>query len=167
VKRRDGRGRGVSARSLPRPVVVLLCALIAAGSGTLTACGSVPKPKKACLVFYPSENLNLFDAEPHPITVYVYPLSSAAGFEQTNVDDLLGGSKPDGVLAPPVPITVEPGVKQAFSEMFPAQTSQLGVLADYFRARGDPEGTRTQVVPARCGIRKPKLVLSPKDVYPK
>ena len=48
---------------------------------------------------------------------------------------------------------------------YPADAVQLGILADYYRAVGDPEGSRTQVVDARCGLRKPKLVLSPKDIY--
>ena len=130
-------------------------------------CASGGKPKNACVVFYASANMNLYDGEAHPITVYLYPLGSSAGFEQTNVDDLLEGEMPPGVLAPPIPITVSPKEKQSFQEMFPAQTAQLGVLADYYRAPGDPEGIRTQVVAARCGLRKPKLVLSPKDVYRK
>jgi type VI secretion system VasD/TssJ family lipoprotein len=133
----------------------------------LVGCASRGKPRKACAVFQASDNLNLYDGEPHPITVYVYALSSPAGFEQATVADLLEGDLPGGVLQPPVPITVSPDEKRSFSEMFPAETSQLGILADYYRAPGDPEGTRTQVVRARCGLRKPKLVLSPKDVYRK
>ncbi len=143
------------------PILVSLDILAAGG------CAGGGTPKKVCATFYASENLNLFDGEPHPITVYVYALESASGFEQASVEDLLGGAKPPGVLAPPVPITISPGEKFSFSEVFPAKTNELGLVADFFRAPGDPRGTLTQVVPARCGMRKPKLTLSPKDIYPK
>jgi type VI secretion system VasD/TssJ family lipoprotein len=130
-----------------------------------SGCASNTKPKGACAVFYASENLNLYEGEPHPITVYVYPLSSQAGFVQANVEDLLEGELPTGVMAPPVPITVAPGEERFFKEVFPADVIQLGILADYYRADGDPEGSRTVVVKVRCGMRKPKLTLSPKDIY--
>ena len=67
----------------------------------------------------------------------------------------------------PVIFTVSPGEKRIFFEALPPETNLVGVLADYYRAPGDPEGTRLQVVPARCGLRKPALVLSPKDMYHK
>lgn len=135
--------------------------------GAVVGCRSASKPRESCAVFYASERLNLYDGVSHPITVYVYPLSSSSAFEQTPVVELLEGSTPAGAVAPAVPITVAPGEKRSFQETFPAATRQLGILADYYRAPGDPEGTRTQVVPARCGLRKPKLTLSPKDVYPR
>ena len=69
------------------------------------------------------------------------------------------------MIAPPVPITVEPGEqKRTFQELFPLETHHLGVIADYYRAPDDAEGSRQQVVPARCGILKPKLLLSNNDI---
>lgn len=134
----------------------------------LPACASSNKPVEACVVFSASSNLNLYDGQPHALTVYLYPLASSQGFQQANVDDLLGGATPPGVLAPPSPITIAPGEeKRSFEDLFPSQTTEVGVVADYYRAPGDPEGTRTQVVPARCGMRKPKLALSAKDIYRK
>jgi len=130
-----------------------------------SGCAGGPKAKNSCANFYASKNLNMHNGEPHPITVYVYPLSTPAGFQQTSSEDLLGGATPDGVLAPPVPITISPGEKHKFAEVFPNRTNHLGLLADYYRAPGDPKGTIVQVVPARCGMFKPKLVLSPKDIY--
>jgi predicted component of type VI protein secretion system len=99
--------------------------------------------------------------------VYLFPLASTTSFEQANVNELLGGEKPLGALSDPLPVTLSPGEKRAFRELLPSQTNQIGVVADYYRAPGDPEGTRTLVVPARCGLRKPKLELTPKDVYRK
>lgn len=134
----------------------------------LPACASSNKPVEACVIFSASSNLNLYDGQPHALTVYLYPLASSQGFQQANVDDLLGGATPPGVLAPPSPITIAPGEeKRSFEDLFPSQTTEVGVVADYYRAPGDPEGTRTQVVPARCGMRKPKLALSAKDIYRK
>jgi type VI secretion system VasD/TssJ family lipoprotein len=153
------RRRHVLRWAVAAGVLALLC---------LPGCASRGRPAKACLVFSASDNLNLYDGQPHALTVYLYPLASGQGFEQANVDDLLGGATPPGVLAPPSPITIAPGEeKRSFEDLFPSQTTQIGVVADYYRAPGDPEGTRTQVVPARCGMRKPKLVLSAKDVYRK
>lgn len=142
-------------------VAVVLAWLPAAG------CASRNKPRKACIKLDASGSLNLYDSIAHPITVYVYPLSSSSAFEQTSVAELLEGVTPAGAVAPAVPVTLAPGEKRAFRETFPAETRQLGILADYYRAPGDPEGTRTVVLPARCGMRKPSLTLSPRDVYRK
>jgi len=160
----DGGGSGARAnRAVRWTLVAGLLALLC-----LPACASRSRPTRACVVFSASSNLNLYDGQPHALTVYLYPLASSQGFEQANVDDLLGGATPPGVLAPPSPITIAPGEeKRTFEDLFPSQTTQIGVVADYYRAPGDPEGTRTQVVPARCGMRKPKLALSAKDVYRK
>lgn len=144
-------------------VIAALFAVVLLAAPSL-GCVSRSKSKKACALFQASGDLNLYDGEPHSITVYIYALSSSEGFERTSVSDLLEGELPSGVLKPPVPVTVSPDEKRAFEEMFPAETSQLGLLADYYRAPGDPEGTRTLVVPARCGLRKPRLELSSTDV---
>jgi type VI secretion system VasD/TssJ family lipoprotein len=151
-------------RRTSRACLVVLAVGVCFSLGTI-GCASKTKPKGACAVFYASENLNLYEGEPHPITVYVYPLSSQAGFVQANVEDLLEGDQPTGVMAPPIPITVAPGEERFFKEVFPPNVVQLGILADYYREDGDPEGSRTVVVKARCGMRKPKLTLSPKDIY--
>lgn len=155
------RGRGATGR-----VAAVLCALL--GVALLAGCAGTPKPRKACAIIYASGNLNLYDGEPHPITVWVYPLSGPTAFQQTSVERLLEGSHPDDVLAAPIPITISPNEKHKFKEVFPARTRHLGLLADYYRAPGDPQGSRSLVVPARCGLfRKPKVVLSPKDIYEK
>ena len=132
-----------------------------------TGCASATKPRKGCLKISASPSLNLYDGQPHALTVYLFPLASSMGFEQASVPDLLAGETPPGVVSKPVHLTVAPGEeKRRFEDLFPATTSQLGVVADYYRSPGDPEGTRTQVVPARCGwLRTPSLVLTSKDVY--
>lgn len=159
-------GGGSHARRLAVPAMMLGLACAIALLPAL-GCASRSKPRKVCVKLEASERLNLYDSISHPITVYVYPLSSSSAFEQTSVGELLEGVTPQGVVAPPVPITLAPGEERMFQEMFPAETRQLGVLADYYRAPGDPDGTRTQVLPARCGMRKPALTLSPRDVYRK
>ena len=152
--------RGLRARAERAALAALLAGMLAMG------CASGPKSVKGCVRFNASENLNLYDGQPHVVTIYLYPLASVLGFQQASVDDLLGGATPPGVLSNPVALTVAPGEEdRVFEDLFPAQTIQLGVLADYYRAPGDPEGARMQVVRARCGWRKPKLVLSAKDLY--
>ncbi len=134
-------------------------------AGLALGCATPQTEKKACLVLQPTETLNLYDGQPHSLTVFIYPLSSVEGFEQTHPDDLLAGARPAGVIAPPMPFTVEPGeLERTFQDLFPAETTHLGVIADYYRAPGDPEGERRRVVPARCGIFKPKIVLSSRDM---
>lgn len=161
----DGAG-GSTAREMAVPAMCLGLLFVLA-LGPLAGCSTRSKPRKVCVKLEASERLNLYDSISHPITVYVYPLSSSSAFEQTTVAELLEGFTPPGVVAPPVPITLAPGERRLFRETFPAETRQLGVLADYYRAPGDPDGTRTQVLPARCGMRKPALTLSPRDVYRK
>lgn len=131
----------------------------------LHGCASASAPKKACISFDVVDTLNLYDGRPHPLTLYIYPLSTTEGFEQTGADDLLAGARPAGVLAPPTPLTVEPGEQKiAFQDLFPVDTHHIGVVADYYRAPDDAEGSRRAVVPARCSILKPKLELSSSDL---
>jgi len=144
---------------------VVLAAVL--GQALVLGCASTPKPRKSCIVLEASEELNFYDGVPHPVTVYVYALATPEGFEGARPDDLLVGAKPAGVLQPPVPITVQPGEQHSVQELFPADTHQLGLLADFYRAPNDPMGSLTQVVPARCGLRRPKLVLSQSDIHPK
>ena len=82
-----GRAGQSVTRRWRRRVTLLLCAALA-GSAPLLGCASRGEPKKACAVFIASENLNLYDGEPHPITVYLYPLESPAGFEHATVSEL-------------------------------------------------------------------------------
>jgi type VI secretion system VasD/TssJ family lipoprotein len=135
------------------------------GSG----CASGSKPQRACLKLDASANLNYHSGQAHVLTVYFYPLASPLGFERANVDDLLGGDTPPGVLAPPASATIRPGEQgRKFEDVFPSETNQIGVIADFYRSPGDPEGARRQVVPARCGwLRKPKLAFSARDLYRK
>jgi type VI secretion system VasD/TssJ family lipoprotein len=150
---RPMRFRGTRVLSL----LALVCAVV--------GCATSSAPKKACLVVEPTETLNLYDGQPHSLTIYIYPLAGPEAFEQTHPDDLLAGARPAGVIAPPVPFTIEPSeAERTFQELFPTETTHLGVIADYERAPGDPEGIRSQVVPARCGIFKPKIRLSSRDM---
>jgi type VI secretion system VasD/TssJ family lipoprotein len=157
----DDRHAGLRHAGLAPAVAALVC-LAAAGGG----CSSVPKPERACLEFRASPNLNLYDGQAHALTVYLFPLASSVGFERTPPEDLLGGATPPGVLGGAVHLTIAPGEEEReFEDLFPASTAQIGVVADYYRAPGDPEGTRMQVVPARCGWRTPELTLTAKDIY--
>lgn len=126
--------------------------------------GGPPKPREVCIEYAASPNLNIHDGQPHVVTVYLFPLASTAGFEQASVGELLGGATPPGVVSSPVHFPVSPGAQGEFEDLFPASAVQVGVVADYYRAPGDPEGTRRQVVPAKCGFFPPKLVLAPSDL---
>ena len=154
-KRRPRARRGV------RAVGVLAAAAV------LAACAGNGSPKSACLRFDADPDLNLYNDQSHPVTVFVFPLASSAVFEQTSVDDLLAGVEGTGMLSRPAQLTIGPGEQgRSFEKLFPADTEQLGVVADYYRAPGDPEGERRQIVPARCTpFFTPSLRLTARDLY--
>jgi type VI secretion system VasD/TssJ family lipoprotein len=137
---------------------VWLAALMLAGGAM--GCTASGVPVKGCLTLEASEDLNTYESEAHALTVYLFPLVKADGFELADIDELLEGGKPEGVVAPPVPLTLTPGQELHFEEMYPSQTRHFGVLADYYSTPRNPAGRRTRVVPVRCGLRKPKVSLS-------
>jgi predicted component of type VI protein secretion system len=107
-----------------------------------------------------SRDLNLFDGQPHAVTLYLYPLVNPLGFQQLSVGDLLEGETPPGTEGRPVSVTFTPGETRSLEQPLPATAEHLGVVADFYRARGDPEGIRKLVVPARCGFRTPRVTLT-------
>lgn len=162
-----GSTRSGSGRRGARAVACLpfLLSLVLVAGAPPAGCASRAVQREVCAVFYASDDLNLYDGDPHPVTVYLYALETSEAFERAAVADLLEGELPPGVLQPPVPITLEPGEKRSVEATFPATTHYVGVLADYDRVPGEDEGTRTQVVPARCGLRKPRLTLTSRHLY--
>lgn len=129
--------------------------------------GGGSSPVNACLSFDADPDLNLYNGQSHPVTVFVFPLSNRTIFEDMSIDDLLGGAKGTGILDGRVPITIGPGEQgRPFEKPFPPETEELGVIADYYRAPGDPEGTRRQVVAVRCiPFFSPRLRLTARDLY--
>ena len=117
-----------------------------------------------CIKYQASPNLNIHDGQPHAVAIYLYPLATSVGFEQAGLQDLLSGDNPPGVVSSAVHFPVSPGETGKFQDLFPGTTAQIGVVADYYRAPGDPEGTRRHVIPAKCGWFPPKLVLAPTDL---
>jgi predicted component of type VI protein secretion system len=139
--------------------LLLAGALVAACGG-----GGAPEPRRACVKVQASPNLNLYDGQPHAVTLYLYPLVGTLGFEQASVSDLLEGATPPGVAGPRVPVTIGPSEEQTFEEAFPETAVYTGIVADYYRGPNDPEGSRRAVVPSRCGFRTPAITLSPQDL---
>ena len=127
------------------PTAVLLAI---AGFG----CAGAPTPIRACLSVEGSADLNLYEGQPHAVTLYLFPLIGTLGFEQASVPDLLEGLTPAGSAGPPVSITVGPGEAREFEEALPPSAAYIGIVADYYRAPGDPEGRRRAVVPAKCSM---------------
>ncbi len=120
---------------------------------------------EACIEFEANPNLNLFDGQPHPATLFLYPLNQRLGFEQTGVNDLLEGKDPPGKVAERVPMVVNPGERRAIEEPFPDTTVFIGIVVDYYRAPGSQEGSRKVVLEAKCSWRQPTVVLGPRDVF--
>jgi len=131
---------------------------------TLTGCRTAGV-RRACLKLQASPSLNIYNGQPHVTVVYLYALESRLGFEQMNVSDLLSGATPPGLVGSRLQVTVAPGEKRSVDETFPRAARQLGLVADFYRAHGDPEGSRKAIVDARCGyLRVPRLVLSQTDL---
>lgn len=141
-----------------RSVAAMLCVFVC------QSCNSTPKPVEACLNIQASPNLNLYDGNPHAVTLYLYPLKSALGFQQMAVDDLLEGASIPNGEGTRVPVTINPGEARSLTETYSPATRFIGVIVDYYRAPGDPEGARKLIVEASCGRGRPSLVLSPRNV---
>ena len=129
------------------------------------ACASTPEPREFCMRVNASPNLNIFEGQAHVVALYVYPLQSSLGFQQLSVGELLTGTSPSGAAGRHLQVTVAPGQELDFKESFPPSTREVGIVADYYRAPGDPEGQRKGVVKARCGwCSKAEITLAPKDL---
>jgi len=130
------------------------------------ACAGAPKPVEACLTITPSDKLHTYDGQPHVLPLSIYALSSTLAFERMDISALLSGDqKPEGVVGGPLELLIYPGQVVEFHEVLDPQTTQLGIVADYYRRSNDPPGTRRVVVPAECGMfGNPEIRLSPTDI---
>ncbi len=128
-------------------------------------CGTKPEPVEACIELEANPNLNLFDRQPHPATLYLYPLNQRLGFEQMGVNDLLEGKEPPGKVGERIPTVVNPGERRVIEALFPDNTVYIGIVVDYYRAPGSQEGNRRVVLEADCGWGEPTVVLGPRDVF--
>ena len=93
--------------------------------------------------------------------------SFVRGRVQQFVQDLLEDARSvPGVIGPAVSISVGPGENKEYKETFPPTAAYMGIVADYYRERGDPEGTLTAVVPAACSrfFSSAVLILSPQNL---
>jgi type VI secretion system VasD/TssJ family lipoprotein len=150
----------------PRALRLGRLAPLALAAAAAFACAGAPKPVEACLTITPSDKLHTYDGQPHVLPVYVYALGSTLGFERMEVSTLLAGDqKPEGVLGEKLELIVFPGKVVEFHEVLDPKTTQLGIVADYYRTPGDPPGTRKVIVPAACGMfSNPTIRLSPTDI---
>jgi len=140
--------------------------MLVLAAATAQACAGAPKPVEACLTITPSDKLHTYNGQPHVLPLSVYALSSTLAFERMDISALLAGDqKPDGVVGGPLELLIYPGQVVEFHEVLDPQTTQLGIVADYYRRPNDPPGTRRVVVPAECGMfGNPEIRLSPTDI---
>ncbi len=129
-------------------------------------CAGAPKPVEACLTITSGANLHTYDGQPHVLPLYIYALSSSLSFERMEVSTLLAGDeKPEGVVGGPLELIIAPDQVVEFHEALDPQTTQLGILADYYRTESDPPGRRKAVVEADCGMwGNPSVRLTPTDL---
>ncbi len=60
---------------------------------------------------------------------------------------------------------VAPDQVVEFREALDPQTTELGIVADYYRTANDPPGQRKVIVGASCGMfGSPKVRLTPTDL---
>ena len=140
--------------------------LLVLAAAAAAACAGAPKPVEACLTITPSDKLHTYDGQPHVLPLLIYALSSTLAFERMDISALLSGDqKPEGVVGGPLELLIYPGQIVEFHEVLDAQTTQLGIVADYYRRPNDPPGTRRVVLPAECGMfGNPQVRLSPTDI---
>ena len=158
----DPRSRGGPRRQLsPRARAAAL-----ATAAAWAACSGTPKPVEACLTITSGTNLHTYDGQPHVLPLYLYALSSSLAFERMDVATLLAGDeRPEGVVGGPLELIIAPDQVVEFREALDPQTTQLGVVADYYRRASDPPGQRKAVVPASCGwFGSPAIRLTPTDL---
>ena len=118
-----------------------------------------PGVRQSCLRVEASPDLNSYDGQPHVTVLYLYPLESALGFEQMTVRELLRGGEPASLTGARRHVTVAPGENRTLRESFPRSTTYVGIVADFYRAKGQ-RGRRKLLVPARCGFtRTPRIAL--------
>ena len=139
--------------------LLVACAIAAGCSGT-------PKPVEACLTVTSGTNLHTYDGQPHVLHLYIYALKSSLEFNQKDVTTILSSGKlPEGVVDGPLELTVAPATVVEFSEALDPETTEIGIVADYYRRPDDPPGSRKAVVPASCGMfGSPKIRLTPTDL---
>jgi type VI secretion system VasD/TssJ family lipoprotein len=136
---------------------MLLAAAVLVLSGCVT--GGQESPPEVCLAIEASENLNLFDGEPHVVVAFFYPLQNEMSFQQTDAADLLDGKRPAGMTGDRWETTIYPGTTRELRETLPRDTEFVGVLADFYA------GPSRTVVPAECGtFSQGTVVLSASDV---
>jgi type VI secretion system VasD/TssJ family lipoprotein len=110
------------------------------------------RPPRTCARIVASPNLNLYEGEPHVVVLYFYPLQSETAFQESDLRDLIAGEKPAGLTGERWEATVLPGETLLLDEPLPRDTSQLGIVADYYR------GPSRVVLSGRCASER--LVLS-------
>jgi type VI secretion system VasD/TssJ family lipoprotein len=169
-RERAGIARGLRGGRAGSGACVRLWLLGAAIACSNLACSKPPPPTatQVCFTLNASPTLNYYDGQSHVVVLYVYPLESALAFDAANVEDVLGGGALAGAVGKPREITVAPGQQVTFDEQFSLATTHVGLVADYYRAPGDPPGTRKASIAAKCAKEsRPTVVLSARDLLVK
>ncbi len=166
VRLLTARGRQTRGASFFRIARIGAFVLIAVSLLLSPGCALRESVRRVCVDFEASEDLNAYDGRPQTLTLFVYALSDAKAFEAVDFSELMAGHLPEGVLEPPVAMTIQPEMKLRIEEIVPRATRSVGIVADYDRAPAsalpeDGEGAGLRVViPARCGFFTPSLKLS-------
>ncbi len=105
---------------------------------------------RLCLEIEASPKANFYAGQPHVVRILIHPLESALGFEQAHVDDLVAGLEPPGSSGDPLVVRVVPGEKRRLTDVLPANTRTLGIVADFYRPPGIRGGRRKASVSASC-----------------
>ena len=169
-RERAGIARGLRGGRAGSGACLRLWLLGAAIACSSLACSKPPPPTatQVCFTLNASPTLNYYDGQSHVVVLYVYPLESALAFDAANVEDMLGGGALAGAVGKPREITVAPGQQVTFDEQFSLATTHVGLVADYYRAPGDPPGTRKASIAAKCAKEsRPTVVLSARDLLVK
>ena len=127
--------------------------------------GGGDAPPELCFSLEAARDLHFYDGQPHSLALFVYPLGSERGIDQSMASEFLDGDPPVEVLEQRYEVVVTPGERRRFDQVLPRGTAQIVVIADYYRRPGDPPGKRLASLEPRCGsLFRPTLVLSASEL---
>lgn len=129
------------------------------------ACAGSYKPREVCLVIEATQSLNLYDGQAHALNLLIYPLTGPAAFNEASVDALVSGRGIEGAAGPAISVMMSPGEVREVREVFPAGTTTVGLVADYYQAGMESPGTRRLLVTGKCSMfGSEKIMLTARDL---
>ena len=112
-----------------KPVLLIGALVLGCGGGASLV---KDNPPEMCLSIRATPQLNLYDGEPHVVSLSFYPLSNSTEFREADAYDLLERIDLAGQTGKVWDTTLLPGEERSVKEMLPRDTALIGIVADFF-----------------------------------